>query len=300
MAASFMKHFSLLNSFVLSLLLVSCGNNDSSQKETTSSDTLLTDSTSSDELPACYQIPSPSNLFSYLKESGVKVTNINALNSPEKASTYSTSSEKAVNFGIYTTDLFFCSSFNFKADVLRYFEILKTMSEDLGISDVVTEKTIKRIESNLSKNDSLINITSEVYNEAAINLEKRNEGATLSLLIGGGWIECLYLSTQSIGAFKSNPKAIEIIAEQKLTAENLMEMLNQNKKDERVAALSNDMKEVFQIFDSVSVQEVEPSIQLTKGKRIIGGSESFTFTEENYTSLVNALKKIRNKLTKNS
>lgn len=285
--------------FVFSLWLVSCTNQTEKKQDTVNNDTTNSVKNLADSLPTYYQIPAPSNLFNYLKDNGVKVSNVNFLNSVSKLKDYNSSSEKAVNFGVYSTDLFFCSSFNFKADVLKYFEVLKSLADELGLSNVVTDKTINRIESNLSKNDSLVNITSEVYNEAAFNLEKRNEGATLAMLVVGGWVECIYLSTKSVGTYQSNPKSVNIIAEQKLTVDNIKELLAQHAGNAQVASLTSKLKGVFEIYDRVDVKEISPTIQLTKGKREIGGSESYSFSEANFNELIKAIDTLRKDLTKN-
>jgi len=287
--------------FLLTMLFGfgSCSNQTEKKGDVVTNDSSNTNSGVNEPLPAYYQIPSPSNLFNYLKDNGVKVSNVDLLNGVDKIKVYNTSAEKAVNFGIYSTDLFFCSAFNFKADVLKYFEVLKGLSDELGLSNVVTDRTINRIEANLSKNDSLVNITSEVYNEAAFNLEKRNEGPTLAMLIVGGWVECIYLSSKSIGTSKNNSKSVNIIAEQKLTVENLKELLAQHANNDQVASLTNKLNGVFEIYDRVEVTVVEPNIQLTKGKRVIGGSETYSFSEANFNALLKAIESLRKDLTKN-
>lgn len=294
--------FKKLGGLYLLLLLfwiTSCSNQAEKNEDTNSLDSTNTDSTSVVSLSTYYQIPSPSNLFNYLKNNGVKVSNVNNLNLVTNIKNYNTSAEKAVNFGVYSTDLFFCSAFNFKADVLKYFEVLKGLSDELGLSGVVTEKTINRIEANLSKNDSLVNITSEVYNEAAFNLEKRNEVATLTMLIVGGWVECIYLSAKTIGSYANNAQSVNILAEQKLTVENMKELLEQHASDKQVASLSLKLKPVFDIFDRVEVKQVESKIRLEKGKREIGGSESYSFSETNFNELLKAVELLRKDLTKN-
>ena len=75
--------FKKLGGLYLLLLLfwiTSCSNQAEKNEDTNSLDSTNTDSTSVVSLSTYYQIPSPSNLFNYLKNNGVKVSNVNNLN----------------------------------------------------------------------------------------------------------------------------------------------------------------------------------------------------------------------------
>src|SRR5690606_404148 len=119
----------------LLLVLASCGGPEK-VPDSSLADTTTTQNTGQ-SVEAYFQVPLPGELFSTLKRLGVKARP-GMLNAPENITKYTSSKQKALNFGVYSSDLFYASSFDQKADVLRYFNNLKSLGEDLGISTVVT------------------------------------------------------------------------------------------------------------------------------------------------------------------
>jgi hypothetical protein len=276
------------------LVLSSCGGNKS-QDENNSDTSVVNDTNITPE--AFFQVPLPGDLFLQLKEFGVKAKS-NLLNPVENANKYTDQKTKAINFGVYSSDLFYCSTFDQKADVLKYFNNMKKLADELGISSVINEETLKRIEKNLSNKDSLNKITNEVFFSTSANLESNGQGATMALVVAGGLSESIYLSIQSVGAFKANDKSIQYIADQKYPLENLFQYLEKNAADERVAQTKNTIKPLKDAFDSIKEDASER--QVIKGKNVIGGSTKLSITEEDYNKISAIALSVRNELTLNN
>jgi len=275
-------------------ILTSCGGNKN-QEGDNSDTSVVNDTNISPE--AFFQVPLPGDLFLQLKEYGVKPKG-NLLNPVENINKYTDQKLKAINFGAYSSDLFYCSTFDQKADVLKYFNNMKKLADELGISSVINDETLKRIEKNLSNKDSLNKITNEVFFGASANLESNGQGATLALVVAGGLSESIYLSIQSVGAFKANDKSIQYIADQKYPLENLFQYLEKNASDEKVAQTKNTIKPLKDAFDNIKEDVSER--QVIKGKNVIGGSTKLTITEEDYNKISAIALSVRNELTLNN
>ena len=276
------------------LVSSSCGRNKS--QDGNNSDTSVVNDTNI--IPeAFFQVPLPGDLFLQLKEYGVKAKG-NLLNPIENISKYTDQKTKAINFGAYCSDLFYCSTFDQKADVLKYFENMKKLADELGISSVINEETLSRIEKNLNNKDSLNKITNEVFYGASANLENNGQGATLAVVVAGGVSESIYLSIQSVGAFKANDKSIQYIADQKYPLENLFQYLEKNAGDERVTQTKNIMKPLKDAFDSI--KEDASVRQVIEGKNVIGGSTKLSITQEDYNKISAIALSVRNELTLNN
>lgn len=277
-----------------SIVLTSCGG-DSGKEKDLADTSIVNDTNISPE--AFFQVPLPGDLFLQLKEFGVKAKG-NLLNPIENINKYTDQKLKAINFGTYSSDLFYCSTFDQKADVLKYFNNMKKLADELGISSVINDETLKRIEKNLSNKDSLNKITNEVFFDASSNLERNGQGATLALVVAGGLSESIYLSIQSVGAFKDNNPSIQYIADQKYPLENLFQYLEKNAGDEKVAQTKNSIKPLKEAFDEIKEDVSER--QTVAGKNVIGGSTKLSITKEDYEKISAIALSVRNELTLNN
>ncbi len=278
------------------LLLSSCGGSDK-KTEGSSSDTLaVADSTPKNE--DYFQVPLPAELFRSLQQNGVK-SRPNLLNPVENISSYTSSTYKALNFGVYSSDLFFCSTFDLKSDVLKYFENLKKLSDELGISSVVNDATMKRIEKNLGNKDSLSKITDQVFFEASTNLEKNGQGATLALLIAGGLTESIYLSTCVADQYKEGSVVSSIIADQKFPLVNLYDYMNKYPEDARIAEARKLIDPLKAAYDALKEAAHTPS-KSKDGKKVIGGETHLVITADDYTKIREAAATVRASISKTS
>src|SRR5438477_11790803 len=114
MEKSVLSKLSLL-SLSAALFLVSCGNGNKPE----GGEDQLTDTTKADTTAAntnvassemSYQIPSPKEMFYFIRQVGSKNNKrTDVLNSPDNAKNYNEPKMKAINFGVYSCDLTYCS-----------------------------------------------------------------------------------------------------------------------------------------------------------------------------------------------
>ena len=78
------------------------------------------------------QIPSPLEISVLLKESGKKY-NVGYLNSADNLSKYNSNYKKALNLGIYGTDLGYTNIYEQNQDGLKYMTTIKSLADGLNI-----------------------------------------------------------------------------------------------------------------------------------------------------------------------
>jgi hypothetical protein len=242
-----------------------------------------------------YQIPLPGDFFASLRQLGV-TAKPGLLNPVSNISLYTSSAEKAVNFGVYSSDLFYCSNFNQKSEVLNYFENLKRLADDLGISSVVTDETMKNIEANLGNTDSLNRITSTVFYDATAALESSGQGATLALIIAGGLTESIYLSTRLVSSYKDGSAAIQLIADQKFPMENLFSYFNKYPEDGRIAQIAEKIAPLRTVYNSLT-ETPKDSVVSKDGRKVIGSETLIMVNADDYKKLSESAAQVRNSLT---
>ncbi|MBL4577579.1 MAG: hypothetical protein JKX74_03845 [Flavobacteriales bacterium] len=198
-----------------------------------------------------YTIPSPLELTSIIKKAGAKYDK-SVLNSVKNISNYVTQTSMALNLGVYGADLSYASIFEQTQETMHYFAAAKKLADALGITSAFGENTITRIQNNLNNRDSLVSIISDSYWETDAYLKENRRSSTSGLVIAGGWLEGLYISTKLAAKTENNTEIVTRIGEQKLTLTNLTAMLK-NFQDPEVEEVVNDLIELQEVFAPVEI-----------------------------------------------
>jgi hypothetical protein len=151
--------------------------------------------------------------------------NVQILNAPERIDSYETSTDKALNLGVYAVDLSYSKYFDQFEQAGKYLKNMHKLATDLGIPDDKFVTSVKRIEKNLTNKDSLIKIANELYVSTESYLKENERASAAALIIAGGWVEALHIATNMINKKKNDIDLIERISEQKFSLENLIALL---------------------------------------------------------------------------
>lgn len=244
-----------------------------------------------------YSMPSPVETSVLLKKAGANYDK-DMLNPVENKDKYSTNYSKALNLGVYGADLSFTTIFDKTQEAMLYLTCTKSLAEGLGISQVFTEDVVSRMEVNMSNRDSLLRIISDSYWEADAYLKENDRANVSALIIAGGWIEGLYVATkveESLRKANKNQVIIERIAEQKMSLDNLISLLD-SYKNEELSGLSAKLKDLKVDFDKVNVEETtgETTVNASTGVATIGGTTSVTIADDVLAAISSKIGAIRN------
>jgi len=200
-----------------------------------------------------YSLPSPLETAMLIKNAGATY-NEELLNPISNASKYSTNRARALNLGIYTTDLSFASLFDQTQTSIDYMNAAKQMANGLGILDAIDNNTIERLEENINNRDVIMDIISETFMNSSSSLAETARPALASIVLVGGWIEGLYIATKLVGdaPIKDN-KLVERIVDQKLSFDIVLKLLDDNKDNPDVAALINDINDLKKTYDKITI-----------------------------------------------
>jgi len=199
---------------------------------------------------AFYKIPSPAELYIFLKEEKV-FFNRNLMNPTSNKSKYNTTTKKALNFGIYASDLAYCSLFEQNQQTLDYYAVAKGLADDLGIVEGFDESIAERVDKNINNSDSLYKITSEAYWEAYTFLESQNKTNILPFISAGSWLESVYIAINSITKFNPDDEIVARIVEQELLLENLLAFLYTFEEDENLKPIIKQFEELMDVYEEL-------------------------------------------------
>ena len=290
-----MKRFLLLSLGILSFSIWSC-ESDTKLNEQAFLDSLNTVTEEgpviSDEVleSILQQIPSPLEISVLLKESGTNY-NESFLNSTENISAYNSNFKKAINLGVYGTDLGYTNIYEQNQDAIFYLNAIRDLSDGLSIGQFFNFGTIKRLATNSRNLDSLLLITTKNFNSINGYLQEQQRSNLSVLLLTGGWVEALHILCQVSLKNPDNQELIERIGEQKITLESIMLLLSfYSDSDPNIKELTEKMAQLQAMFEDIKITQTYAESTLEEVNGIV------TITNKS-TSSINITKEDVDKIT---
>ena len=266
----------------LSVILAACGTS------TTVDDTLLnTDGTTvvqkeknTKVQKMLSSLPSQTETLDMLSAAGAKYNSKN-LNPIENVSKYSSVKARALNLGVYGIDLGVTSLFDQSQESIVYLRCTNKLATGLGISGSFGDDMTSRIDANSGNKDSMLAIVSQSFRNADNYLQDNGQPGVSTLMVAGGWIEGLYISTQ-IAKTTKNEAIVNRIGQEKSNLDVLISLLESYKAENQgTDDIITNLKELKKIFDGIAVATPETAAKLT--------SEQFKQISEKSTELRNKI-----------
>ena len=283
---------------LLSILMISC------DEETVSSNSdiknVALDSTKTSFVNIAgklFSIPSPIQTAILIKNSGIPY-NREALNNPANTSNYVSKNSRALNLGIFGTDMAYSSLYDDSQQAIRYFKAVENLAEALEVKGALSPSLIKRLGTNVGNADSLLFLSGKFY-EAADQYLKENERYDLAaLILAGGWIEATHLT--ALAANTGNSEARQRLAEQKKAIGTLCDVLRSASDDAfksgttmvQLDSLNGIYRKVENDY-TYKKPETDPERKIT----VITSQSSFDLTDEQLAEISKRIERIRASIT---
>lgn len=195
-----------------------------------------------------FVLPSPIETSILIKKTGVTYQE-ELLNSTENLAGYSTSTSRAIALGVYCADLSYSGLNEQYQTSIEYINVARNLAESLGILKAVDPEKIKVLEENLSNKELIVEVISEMYMESHDQLREQERYMLASLMLIGGWIESLYLSTQSVKVNDVRHQIlIERILDQQLSLESVKAVLSDNQSNTIIEPIYKDLVHLERLF----------------------------------------------------
>lgn len=245
------------------------------------------------------QVPSPLEISYLLKDAGTSY-DINMLNGPDNVSNYNSKFNKALNLGIYGTDLGYANIFEENQDAILYLNSIKGLANDLNIGQFFDFGTIARLASNSKNLDSLLLITTQNFNDINGYLQENQRSNLSVLILTGGWLEALHITCQVAEKNEDNEKLIEKIGEQKIMLDNIKLMLGFYTSDPYIADLHKGILKLEKAFAQIEIiyTYVAPTMKEVNGILVVTDNSSTTIniTQENVGMIRQEVINLREKI----
>jgi hypothetical protein len=296
-----MKNFRVLPIVLFSgilLFAIACGEKSLEKSESTKSMSL--DSVKSNIVNVSgvlFSIPSPIQTAILIKESEADYKP-ELLNDAKSYSNYETNAQKAMNIGIYGTDMAYSSLYQDGQKALSYFKAIDNLAKDLGISSAISPELMKRLGANADNPDSLVYLISRFYEESDAYLKKNERYDIASLVILGGWIESSHLTAQS--AIDGNKDARDRVAQQKKSSSTIVKTLglttDDNFKKSELYQVLGSIEEAYANVQSSYAFE-NSATDLSKKVTAIKSKTDYQVSDSLLHSIANLLESARTKIT---
>ena len=246
-------------------------------------------------------IPSPLEISFLIHDTGIQYDK-SKLSSGNNVSRYNSNDKRALNLGIYGTDLGYTDIYSQSQDGIEYLTAIKKLADDLGIGQYFSFDLIQKLTESGDNLDSLLLVTSDNFNRINDHFQEQNRSALSVLLLLGGWIESLHLTCQVTLQQMDNKNLRERIGEQKIILENMTILLEvYSKEDHYFESLMKQMSELEAAFEEVEIvyTYAESTSEVIDGVLVIkdNSTSEVKISDENVIEIARVTENFRNSVT---
>ena len=240
-------------------------------------------------------LPSPLESAMLIKSAGARFEE-SLLNPVGNTSSYVTNKSMALNLGIYTCDLSFASLYEQTQLIVNYMNSAKKMADGLGILKAIEQSQIDKLEENINNSDVIMEIVSETFMNSNSYLEENGQPAIAAMVLVGGWIEGLYISTQLVDMndFNGN-KLVGRIIDQKLSIDILYNLLNGSAGNPAVDEIMIQVTKLRSVFDKIKLttSPIKAEYDKASNTTVLRSEVKTDMTVETFKELAETVKEIR-------
>lgn len=168
------------------------------------------------------------------------------------ASKYINSTSRAINMGVFGADLSYCTIYNINQEVINYLTAIRTLANELNMSKIYDETLYDKIKNNFDNKDELVKILTDAFNQT-YNYLSENEQQNLALLVvGGAWVEGMYLTCNVSEAAYQIPGISKNLIEQKKSFDLFLEIAKPYETDPSVADFIKKLDPIKNVYKDLT------------------------------------------------
>jgi hypothetical protein len=207
-----------------------------------------------------YPLPTSAEVIKMLTE--LEVGYIFGITNPvENSKKYFSSTKRAINLGVYGADLSYTSLYNMNQEVINYMDAIRSIANELNMSKIYNAELYDKIKLNYDNRDELVKILTDSFNETYAYLTE-NEQQTLALLVvGGAWVEGMYLTTHVSEAAYQVAGISRVLLEQKKSFDIFLEITQPYNTDPSISDFLKLLEPVKKVYEGLGTSLTEDNIK---------------------------------------
>jgi len=207
-----------------------------------------------------YPLPTSAELIKKLTD--LEVGYIFGITNPvENSKKYFSSKARATNLGAFGADLSYVTLYNKMQEVIDYLDAIRGLANELNMSKIYNEDLYEKIRENFDDRDVLVDILTTAFNDTYGYLSKNDQQPLALLVVGGAWVEGMYLTTHVSEAAYQNPEFSKVLIEQKESFDTflgLAEVYDTDPNIDEFLKILDPVKKVYEgLTTSLTMQNIK-------------------------------------------
>jgi hypothetical protein len=288
--------------FLIALVTGSCKNKTPGKQSITPPfSTYISDKTGkaieSGKKEILYGLLTPTEITATFSRLGIPYEKA-ALNPTTNCDLYVSSAKASINLGIYGVDFGYVKMFSIGQQMIDYILTIKNMTNKLGIPDQYLMDPIKKVESDMSSPDTIMALLNKSYSDIENHLRKDGRESVAGLMLMGGWVESLYITTQVLyNPEKPDKEVIEKIAQQKYTLTSLLGFMRNYYDDPMVVFYTKKLIFLKRYFDTFDIYFKKGDLEIDTVHQVLRSSGSeITISFETLNKIRDYVNKLRTEM----
>lgn len=211
-----------------------------------------------------YPLPTSADVIKRLTQ--LEVGYILGIANPiENAKKYFTSASKAINLGGYGADLSYATLYNIQQEVINYLNVIQSLANDLSMTKIYDVELYDKIKLNFDNKDELVKILTEAFENTYAYLSENEQQPLALLVVGGAWVEGMYLTTHVSEAAYQNVEFSKVLIEQKESFDLFLEIAQPYMADQHIKEFIDKLEPVKKAYEGLTTSlTMDNIVQITK------------------------------------
>ena len=207
-----------------------------------------------------YPLPTSAEVIKMLTE--LEVGYIIGISNPvENSKKYFSSSTRAINLGVFGADLSYATLYNMQQEVINYLDAIRSLSNELNMSKIYNEDLYTKIKQNFDNRDELVKILTSAFNDTYAYLSDNDQQPLALLVVGGAWVEGMYLTTHVSEAAYQVAGISKVLLEQKKSFDLFLEITKPYVNDPSVRDFVKLLDPVKKVYEGIGTSLTEQNIK---------------------------------------
>lgn len=182
-------------------------------------------------------------------------------NPVENSKKYFISSTRAINLGVYGADLSYATLYNQEQKVIEYLDVIGSLANELNMSKIYDQEMYTKIKENIDNKDSLVTILENSFNETYAYLAENDQQKEALLVVGGAWVEGMYLTTHVSEAAYQVAGISRVLLEQKESFDTYLEITAPYMTEATIADFVKKLDPIKAVYAGIGTSLTEQNIK---------------------------------------
>jgi hypothetical protein len=139
-------------------------------------------------------------------------------------------------------------------------DAIRVLSNELNMSEIYNEELYEKIKQNFDNRDELVKTLTNAFNETYAYLSENDQQPLALLVVGGAWVEGMYLTTHVSEAAYQVAGISKVLLEQKKSFELFLEITKPYSNDPSVSDFVKLLDPVKVVYEGLGTSLTDKNI----------------------------------------